>query len=207
MLNFLKFEKTDSLIPCILTRVDVMTSNKLQVNNSVDKKTALINRTGCWTIRINISVDVRDDIIIKEKYSKIKNENNEYIEIMLGYEISANESGPGNDFLKDIIKKIELDSKLLENKNSKLTLHFHGAEYDNNYTDTEFSDLMKTLFENFGAKSSILNKLESRFLKITVDSIDSSTDNSSNISSINISGSFVFLGKFTESDFIKNVVQ
>lgn len=182
-------------IPCIITSISVGVNNKLQVQNSSNKSESLIIRTGNWYRKISFSAVIRDDlelcIDVVDNNDGTKNKK---------ITVKCNES---SSFLVELKNRIELSKNFTDNKLKQFLTSLMVFDLDENPDKT--IDLTRTVLKNFG-KDATYEEVDAKLIDIVVDDMQISTDVSSNISTINVSGSFRFFGKFKESDFLKEVV-
>ena len=189
------YAKEDEKIPCVVNSISVDVNNKLQVQNSSDKGSALIIRTGNWTRRLNLTLTIRDDL-------KLIIENTKNSDGTNGKKVSIGCNDSPN-FLTELEKKMDFNGRFLANKLKQFLVSFLVFDMDEESEKT--IDLTRTIMENFAEKTKV-DEIKAKLINMVVDDISFNTDETTNVTTLNISGSFKFFGKFAESDFLQKVV-
>lgn len=207
-------------IPCVFSKVEVASSNKLQLSPSLNKKDTLILRTGNWSRRITVAASFRDDMELGFEYVENKNADESVSKIPVGLSMTANtDKNNTSNFLTDLKTKLSVDNKFLENYRKQFVVELVGIDFEEESDVAgKTIDLFRTLLENFGeehqlslgsssAEKNFAKKISSKKISVVVDDIHMTTDVSNNITTLSMNGSFRFYSNFKSSDFIGQVIK
>lgn len=191
MINFFELitEKTTKH-HCIIKSIKFFSNNKLQINNSSNKKDATIIRTGAWDRGISLVMSVRDDIHVSS--------------------LTGDESGATNDEASLVELKIKIDNlkAILKNdgtKKRKIGMNILSKN-ETNAEDFKLLSLLRIMNDNF-ASEVIIDDVKYKKIELNIDSISYRTDVSNNITDITVTGTFFFRGKFSSSSFSEVVLK